>query len=214
MASESAQKKIESYLGKLRARLRGMNEDEIREIAEELRSHIADKAAAAADPTPEQVDAALNALGTPEELASQYLAEALLARAEVSRSPLRILDSLFRWATLSFAGFGVLLAALVGYFIGFAFILCGLLKPFHPQTAGLWVYSDAVYGRVVSIRMGFGAVPAGGRELLGWWMVPIGLVVGCGLVVLTSRFSLWCARQYRSSHKVLPNGKPRQGGCQ
>lgn len=205
MASESAQKKIESYLGKLRTRLRGMNEDEVREIAEELRSHIADKAAAHGDPTPEQVDAALKALGTPEELAGQYLADALLARAEVSRSPLRIVDSLFRWATLSFAGFGVLLAALVGYVLGVAFILCGLLKPFHPQTAGLWVYSDAVYGSVVSIRMGFGAIPAGGRELLGWWMVPIGLVVGCGLVVLTSRFALWCARLYRSSHKVLPD---------
>ena len=39
------QQKIEAYLGRLRARLRGMNDEEVREIVEELRSHILDKAA-------------------------------------------------------------------------------------------------------------------------------------------------------------------------
>jgi len=33
--------------------------------------------------------------------------------------------------------------------------------------------------------MGFAAVPMGGRELLGWWIVLIGLVVGLGLIFLT-----------------------------
>jgi uncharacterized membrane protein len=33
------------------------------------------------------VDATLDSLGNPEELASQYLTDNLLARAEVSRSP-------------------------------------------------------------------------------------------------------------------------------
>jgi len=30
--------------------------------------------------------------------------------------------------------------------------------------------------------MGFGAVPAG-RDLLGWWIVPLGLLAGCALAV-------------------------------
>ena len=41
---------------------------------------------------------------------------------------------------------------------------------------------------MISLRLGFGSAPPGGRELLGWWIVPIGLVVGCGLVMLTTRF--------------------------
>lgn len=56
---------------------------------------------------------------------------------------------------------------------------------------------DAAGTREISLRMGFYGPPAGARELLGWWVVPLGLVVGCGLLVLTTRFALWCARQYR-----------------
>src|SRR5579864_7419968 len=99
--AEDARQRMEAYLVSLRRRLRGMNPDDVRDIIEELRSHITDKAASGGDVTTAGIEAALAALGTPEELAGQYMTDALLARAEVSRSPLRILDSLFRWASLS-----------------------------------------------------------------------------------------------------------------
>jgi hypothetical protein len=41
--------------------------------------------------------------------------------------------------------------------------------------------------------------------VLGWWIVPLGLVAGGALAMLTTLFALWCARQYRRSH-VLPRG--------
>src|ERR1035441_4883036 len=90
--SGDAQQRIEAYLGRVRQRLRGMKDEDAREIVEELRSHITDKAAADGEITAAGVDAALAALGNPEELASQYTTDNLLARAEVSRSPARILD--------------------------------------------------------------------------------------------------------------------------
>jgi uncharacterized membrane protein len=194
-----AQQKIETYLGKLRARLRGMNEQDVHEIVEELRSHILEKAGVGGETTAEGVDATLAALGPPEQLAGEYMADNLLARAERSPSPFQLLDSLFRWASLSFAGCFVLLGSLTGYFLGAAFILCALLKPLHPHTAGLWVYRDSVGGLTTSLRLGFGSVPAGGKEVLGWWMVPLGLAVGCALLMLTTRFAIWCVRQYRKS---------------
>jgi hypothetical protein len=132
----------------------------------------------------------------------------LLARAEVSRSPVRILASLFRWASLSIAGFFAFLASVVGYFLGVSFILCAVLKPVHPQTAGLWVLPAGADDLMISLRLGFGSAPPGGREVLGWWIVPIGLVAGCGLVILTTRFGLWCVRRYRRS-RVFPPGQAR-----
>jgi uncharacterized membrane protein len=83
---DNAQQKIEAYLGRLRQLLRGMNSEDANEIVEELRSHLAEKAAANGQITAAGVDAALTLLGTPEELATQYTTDALLARAEVSRS--------------------------------------------------------------------------------------------------------------------------------
>jgi hypothetical protein len=205
ISNSDAQQRIEAYLARLRVRLCGINDQDVHEIVEELRSHILDKANVSGEVTAAGVDAALSALGSPEELASEYMTDNLLAQAEVSRSPLQILGSLFRWASLSVAGFFVLVGSLVGYVLGVAFILCGLLKPFHPQTAGLWVIPDGTGASEISLRLGFGSAPAGGRDVLSWWIVPIGLVVGCGLVMLTTRFALWCVRQYRRS-RVLPPG--------
>jgi len=198
-----AQQKVEAYLGRLRQLLRGMNAEDAREIIDELRSHLMDRVAASGEATDAGVDAALAALGSPEELANEYLTHHLLARAEASRSPVRILESLFRWASLSVAGFFVLVSSVMGYFLGTVFLLVAALKPFHPQTAGLWLLRGSAGDPEISIRLGFGTVPATGRDVLGWWIVPIGLLAGCAVLMLTTRFALWCARQYRRSH-LLP----------
>jgi hypothetical protein len=192
---EQAQKKIDNYLSSLRSRLRGLSSETSREIIEELRSHIADKATADGELIPQRVDAALAALGSPAELARQYTTDDLLIRAEVSRSPLRIMDSLFRWASFSSIGFLVLMGSVFGYFVGFALIVCATLKPFHPYAAGLWLLPDGEF----SLRMGFGMVPPAGRDVLGWWIVPVGLEAGCGLLTFTTRFALWCARECLTS---------------
>jgi hypothetical protein len=201
--TSDVQQKVDEYLCRLRERLRGLHADDIREIVEELRSHILDKAAAGGEMTTDGVDAALAALGSPEKLASEYVTDNLLAQAEVSRAPWRVLDGLFRWASLSVGGFFVLLGSIAGYFFGAVFMLCAVLKPFHPKTAGLWLIPGNAGDFEISLRLGFGSAPVGGHEVLGWWIVPIGLVVGCGMVIVTTSFGLWCARQYRRSH-LLP----------
>jgi hypothetical protein len=206
MTMPDSQQRVDAYLERLRRLLRGMNPEDAREIIEELRSHITEKAAVSGQLTAAAVRAALSELGTPEELASQYTTDDLLMRAEVSRSPLRILESLFRWASLSAGGFFVLLGSIVGYFLGGAFMWCGMLKLIHPQSAGLWLLADNLGVTRISLRMGFGSPPVGGRDILGWWVVPVGLVVGCALVMLTTRSALWCARLYRES-LALPHGE-------
>jgi Protein of unknown function (DUF1700) len=199
--SGDAQHRIDAYLGTLRGRLRGMNHDEVREIVEELRSHIVDKTSenSNGEITLAAVDAALTTLGSPEELASQYITDTFLARAQLSRSPFQILRSLFRWASLSLAGFFVLLGSMLGYFCGAVFILVAALKPFHPHSAGLWIFPNGVNDTEISFRLGFGSVPLGGKDVLGWWIVPLGWMAGLGLVMLTTHVALWFVRQYRKS---------------
>src|SRR5436190_405483 len=172
--------RVEEYLRTLRRRLRGFGSDEAREIADELRSHIIDRMAEERD-----LDSVLGTLGSPDELASRYIADHALARAEISRTPFGVLDGLFRWATLSGAGSLVLLASIAGYFLAVALIVTALLKPFHPHTAGLWRYRDAAGDLAVSLRLGFGTPPAGAVDVTGWWIVPLGLVAGSLLITLT-----------------------------
>jgi uncharacterized membrane protein len=82
-------------------------------MVKEIRAHILDKASSGV--SLEKLGATLAALGSPEELASQYLTEALLKRALRTRSPLVSLHSLFRWATLSLTGVLVFVVSVFGY---------------------------------------------------------------------------------------------------
>jgi len=204
--ANDTQQKIEAYLSRLRRNLRGLPAAEVEEIIRELRSHILDRLSAEGEPNAASVDASLTRLGSTEELADAYVTDSVLAQVEVSRSPWRVLSALFRWASLSVAGFVVLLGCIVGYVLGAALFLCAIFKPFHPHTAGLWMISDSSGDWELSIRMGFGGIPANGHELLGWWMVPAGLILGVGLVLLTTRLVLWSARKYRQS-RALPSSQ-------
>lgn len=198
-----AEQKLEGYLQEVQGRLRGLGKEQSREIIAELRSHIVERASGEGSLTAATVDAALLALGDAQQLATEYVADEMLARAEVHRSPFRLLDSLFGWASISVAGFFVTITSLIGYFLGVVFVVVAMLKPLHPAGAGLWALHDSTGDFELSIRIGFGIPPTNGHELLGWWIVPLGLVVGCGLVVFTTRFALWCVRMYRRS-RLLP----------
>lgn len=198
MANE-AQNKIDAYLKKLHQGLQGMNDADANEIVRELRSHITDKAGTGGELTGSRVDDTLNALGSPETLAKEYITEQILAQTEESRSPMHILHALFRWASLSVAGFFALLGVLSGYSFGLLCMLCALLKPFHPRTAGLWLIPEATGDTNISVRLGFGPAPQGARELLSWWIVPIDLALGFICLLLATSFARWCIRQFRRS---------------
>ncbi len=201
MANE-AQKRIDTFLANLRGGLRGLNEADADEILKELRSHIADKASATGEISEASVDSAIEALGSPRDLAKEYMTDEVLSRMEASRSPLRMLDGLFSWASLSVAGFFALVGSLAGYGFGLLCMLIAVLKPFHPQAAGLWKFLDKTGDTEFSLRLGFGPAPQNGQELLGWWIVPIGLGVGFVCLLLTTSFARWCVRQVRRSRTL------------
>ena len=194
--SADSQLAIDVYLKVLRKRLRGLSEQVSNEVVKEIHSHILEKAALEGEVTPDSVASALTDLGSPEELASQYVTDDLLARAQVTPSPWLVLQSLFRWAGISIVGFSVLAFSALGYFLAGSFALCAMLKPIHPQTAGLWLLPSPENDYSVSLRLGFASPPASGRELLGWWIVPIGLAFAMGLVLLTFHFGLWSIRKF------------------
>ena len=191
--------RVEDYLARLQKALAGLSRDEAADIVGELRSHILEKAALQGG-GPMVIESTLAALGKPQDLAAEYMADDLLERAAGGRSPLLLLRGLLRWASLSAVGVFVLLGCMVGYFVGACFVVCAFLKPLHPHAAGLWRLADE-YGSY-SLRLGFGPAPAGGTELLGWWMVPVGLLFGGGLCFLTTQAALWCVRQFRESRAL------------
>jgi hypothetical protein len=185
-----SQKTIDAYLAALRKQLRDLMDEDVKDIVEEIRTHILDKTSG--DDPADSVPCTLAALGTPEELASRYRTEELLKRARMARSPGYLVRSLLRWAALSIAGIIVFLISVIGYCLGGGLFILGALKLISPHKTGIWgVFTSHNW----SLAFQSGG-QNGGKDLLGWWLVPIGLILGGALLFLTFRFGLWSIRKF------------------
>lgn len=167
----------ENYLRELRAQLRGAADAD--DIVAEIRSHIEESGS--------DVAATLARLGTPAELAALYAIDR-------SSSPMVLVRGLSRWARVSIGGFSALIGVIVGYVLTIAFFLAALVKPFAPHRTGVWRLPDDE----ISLRLGLGgSPPMDGQEVLGWWIVPIGLAAGALVLWATPRFGRWAVRRFR-----------------
>jgi hypothetical protein len=191
------QTKIDQYLAELSTQLRSLPHEQMVDIVEEIRSYIRDAVGEGGAMTEASINAALSRLGPPPALAASYVTDNLLARAERNRMPWTVLRGIFRWATLSVKGFLVFIVCLVGYGFGASFFIAALAKPFNPKV-GLWLVDQDTYSLVLGMT---DAIPRG-HELLGWKLVPIGLALGGGTILLTTHFGLWCIRRFRRARPV------------
>jgi hypothetical protein len=185
---------IDGCLAEVRRGLRGLSAGETADIIEELRSHIVDRARESGAVTPVSVAAAVAGLGDLRELASAYAAGRIAAPVEERRSPWWMLGAAFRLARLSVWGFFVFIASLLGYGIGASLVLTAVIKPFAPHNAGLWMSG---HGDTFSLDLGIHGDPMAGQELLGWWIIPLGVILGGLLLWLTWRFNRAALRGVR-----------------
>ena len=185
---------IDGCLAEVRRGLRGLSAGETADILEELRSHIVDRARETGAVTPASIAGAVAGLGDLKELASAYAAGRIAAPVEERRSPWWMLGAAFRLARLSVWGFFVFIASLIGYGVGASLVATALIKPFAPRHAGLWMSG---HGDTFSLNLGVMGSPATGQELLGWWIIPIGVVLGGLLLWLTWRFNRAALRGVR-----------------
>jgi hypothetical protein len=191
-AVSAAEREIESYLRRLRASLRGLPAEQVEDIVREIRSHLTESAGSDHG----QLTETFGRLGDPEVLGSAYRMENLALRAQSSRSPLLLLRLVMHWATRSVEGLVALVVAFLGYGTALIALGCALVKPFIPERVGLWV--QRVPPDDWSFQLGRVAVaPTDAREVLGWYIVPLGLLVGAIAFTATSRYLLAKVRKFR-----------------
>ena len=191
-AVPAADREIESYLKRLKASLRGLPAEQVEDIVREIRSHLIESAGN----DRERLIETFVRLGDPEALGSAYRIDDLALRAQTSRSPLLLLRLVMHWATRSLEGLGALVVAFLGYGTALIALGCALFKPFMPERVGLWV--QRVPPDDWSFQLGRVAVaPTDAREVLGWYIVPLGLLVGAIALTATSRYLLVKVRKLR-----------------
>lgn len=186
--------KIQSYLDQLRASLRGMTLAEREDIVEEIHMHIRERGEAAQT----SIDGILAALGPADELAQQYRTGALVQKARTSISPLTILRAALNWGLTGVKGFVVFLIALCGYSAGAGFLLLALLKPLFPKNVGLWVGAGNFDFSFRTDALSPSLAASGIHEVLGWWFLPVTLVLGALSLTGTTKLIQLLMRRFRA----------------
>jgi hypothetical protein len=187
------QARIEAYLHRLRQALGALPSEEIEEIVREIRGHIVERAESTEQLSEAALNGILSALGNPEDIAALYQSRAMVKRARASTSPLLILMTTIRWAGMSLAGLVACLFGVFGYVMGIGFFVTAILKVLHPDRVGLWVGPhmwDLSMGALTTAELD----QAHAHELLGWWLIPFGLISGPLILVVTTLLLRWALR--------------------
>ncbi len=174
----TAETQIEDYLAALRLHLGPLTIAEREEIVREITAHIRDSA----EESGTSVESVLARLGPPEELAKQYRDGLLIRRASHSFSPVLPLRGTLRLATKGISGVFVFFFAVFGYAFGAGLVLVAFAKTIVPSHAGAWVED----GRLVCAGAFVNGAPPQAHEILGMWIIPIGLTLGVIAFLMTS----------------------------
>lgn len=196
--------RIEAYLNRLASALRRVPADDREDILREIGAHILDSVGGSAD-REAAIERVLRLLGTPEELASRYSTESLLARASHSFSPWLLLHTCWRWAKLGTKGTLAFFVALFGYTTAIALTVAIFLKPFIPSV-GLWIGPEG-------LNVGSPTHPEVMHELLGKYFVPVIALVAFAFAIGTTHALRWMIRK-RTPKRSFEMASTRPGGTE
>lgn len=171
-----------AYFDALRRALRDLPAAEVEDIVNEVASHVEERAELVGP------DAALRAFGDPRDIASLYIADRM-SRRPARPAPWRLLGAMRRIAGLGARGTAIAIASAAGYGFGLLLVAMALVKPFAPDVIGLWL----IGGDDPGFSLGRSLAPQG-EEVLGWWIIPIGLLLGGAAIYATWRASLAALR--------------------
>jgi len=169
---------MESYITTLRLHLAPLTLSEREEIVMEIVAHVRDSA----EQSGATIESVLARLGPAEALADQYRDGLLIRRASRSFSPIVLLRATMRLATKSIAWVFVFFLSVFGYAFGAGLVIIAFAKMIIPSHAGAWVQD----GRLVDFGAFVSGIPSSAHEVLGLWMIPLGLTAGSLTLLVTT----------------------------
>jgi uncharacterized membrane protein len=181
--TDSGESRVRGYLFVFERSLRTfLPRDVASDAVREVESHIRD-VVAQSDGAPNERDAVeriLDELGPPLRVAQAYSLELVMDEAATTGRVAAVLRSLFQVAATGARAFAATLALFVGYTTGAALMAVAMLKLVFPANVGLWTRGG--------IPRSFGAQfprPEGLDLAGGYWIIPIALLIGIGILVAT-----------------------------
>lgn len=152
------------------------------ELRGDLAAHVADSMAAAPDGSEaDRLDAALARLGRPIDYLRPLLADELIERGTRTYSPVTIAQGLCHAVMAGSRRALIALTFGIGYLLLAIFVAMAMLKPLWGEHVGLFRHADG------TVSAGIVATDANASELLGWWSMPIALLLAALLYIALTK---------------------------
>jgi len=183
--TDSGESRIRGYLYVFERSLRSFLSPAVAaDAVREVESHIRDAVAEVGDVPDEQValERILNRLGPPLRVAQAYSLELVMDEAAVTGRLTSVLRSLLHAARMGITAFFTAFGLFVGYTMGTAFIIVAIMKPIVPNNVGWWTTPE---GGFVSSGVNFPGAREGLVFHTTYWIIPVALLVGMLLLLLT-----------------------------
>ncbi len=185
--SPESKRLLDDYVQKLKEVLRPLPEKERDEIVLEIKGHIQERIAqsSGAQANTEALKNALSRLGRPEEYGSEFVTDYLLSTGMERKKAWMIFKGLLRWGCNTLVGFFYSLFFFASYAISVSFVFVGIMKPIFPQRVGFFLEDGRFenFGFIIGMTN-----DPNMQEALGYWIIPLALVVGVVWFLLTTWF--------------------------
>ena len=156
-----------------------MDPEQREDLTLEIQTHVLESMAQEKEGgEPERLLNALEKLGEPEQFLRPLMADKMLGKAARTLSPGAVLKGLY---LAVYKGVRVALFSLlfvIGYAAALTFGMVALLKPIIPRHAGIFFSPEG--GLAAGI---LGGNTQGYRDILGYWVIPISLMLAVLLYV-------------------------------
>lgn len=211
--TDIGESRIRGYLFVLDRSLRSFLPAEVAgDAVREVESHIRERLDQAEAPPDERttVERVLAELGPPLRVAQAYSQEMTLDEAVVTGRFVPMMRAVWHAATTSVAGFLWAMFVFIGWVLGLSFLAVAVIKVILPNNVGVFTRNGAVEGAgaMLSLQPGTEAHP------FGYWVIPVALALGLGILVGTHRASrrmLAWMRSRRNPVRIAVKVDVRQG---
>lgn len=177
----AARRRWDAYFGEVDRLLARAGADGF-ELRGDLEAHLADSMAAAQGGSEgERLDVAISRLGQPSDYLRPLLADELIEKGTRSYSPVTIARGLFFAVLAGSRRTAVGFAFGLGYLLLAIFTAMAVLKPIWGEHVGVFRNADG------TLSAGIVAHSDGAREMLGWWSIPIALMLAALLYIALTK---------------------------
>jgi len=174
-----------AYLKRLRWALSHLPAEDREEIVTETRAHFAERIAQGAT-----VDEVAASFGEPEAYARRFLENYEISVALSSGSTTRMMATALKAIGSGVGSFFAVLGLVLLYLTALTCLVVAVLKPIMPENVGFWTGEDLLLLGIVSDSVvgGMGLVgdTAGAEERLGYWIIPLSLVAGAVVYLMSN----------------------------